>query len=278
MSYRSLVVIAALLVPFVSADPSLAQTKDQASGLARFTGTWKEDVSKRKIGSIQSLVFRLNAKGGLEELRGSELRPLVQPVNFTGKPYSYDASSKNTIAWKQIDSNNFERAIYNAGRLLYTRRIRLSADGRTLTEATEIVTPSGKGTDTIVYRRISGDQGLVGKWQGESFKTDLPPQMVIEATGTNGLKIATTVIESTVTLVLDNKPVPVVGLSVIPNSMVAARQTNPSTLEFTNSREGIETGKTIRTLSADGKTMTVTTTDLSPTASKEPFVSVYVKQ
>lgn len=277
MFYRALVV-AALLFPFATASPSLAQTKDQASGVARFRGTWKEDVSKRKIGSIQTLVFRRNGNGGIEELRGSELKPLVQPVNFTGKPYSYEPTSKNTIAWRQIDSNNFERDLFNAGKLLYTRRLRLSADGQTLTEATELMTAAGKGTNTVVYRRTAGDQGLVGRWNPQSFKTDLPPQMIIEAASANGLKITSTNIDSTITVAMDNKPVPVVGLAIIPNSMVAARQTDPSTLEFTNSREGVETGKTVRTLSADGKTMTVTSTELGSAAGKEPFVQVYVKQ
>lgn len=278
MSYRALGVIAALLLPLVTAGPSRAQTKDQAPGLSRFTGTWKEDVSKRKAGSIQNLVFRRNANGGLEELRGSELKPMVQPVNFTGKPYTYDGTSKNTIAWRQIDSNNFERDIFNAGKLLYTRRLRLSTDGQTLTEATELVTAAGKGTNTVVYRRTAGDQGLAGRWIAESFKTDLPPQMVIEAAGANGLKITSTNIDSTITFALDGKPVPVVGLAVIPGSMVAAKQTNSSTIEFSNSREGTETGKTLRTISADGKTMTVTSTELGANSGKEPFVQVYVKQ
>jgi hypothetical protein len=278
MSCRALGVVATLLFSLVTAGTSVAQTKDQASGVARFTGTWKEDVSKRKIGSFQNLVFRRKAKGELEELRGSELRPMVQTVNFTGKPYSIDAASKNTIAWKQIDSNSFERAIYNNGRLLNTRRIRLSADGKTLTEATELVTVTGKGTNTIIYRRVAGDRGLIGRWQAESFKIELAPQLVIEMTGANALKITSTNLDSTVALALDNKPVPVVGATVIPGSMVAARQTNASTIEFTNSRDGIETGKTVREISADGKTMTVTSTELGPNAGKEPFVQVYVKQ
>ncbi len=278
MSFRALGVIAALLFPLVAAGSSSAQTKEQASGVARFTGTWKEDVSKRQAGSIQNLVFRRNANGGLEELRGSELKPMVQPVNFTGKPYTYDGTSKNTIAWRQIDSNSFERDIFNAGKLLYTRRLRLSADGQTLTEATDLAMASGKGTNTVVYRRTAGDQSLVGRWIAESFKTDLPPQMVIEAAGANGLKITSTNIDSTITIALDGKPVPVVGLAVIPGSMVAARQTSPSTIEFSNSREGIETGKTVRTISADGKTMTVTSTELGANTGKDPFVQVFVKQ
>ncbi len=106
----------------------------------------------------------------------------------------------------------------------------------------------------------------------------MPQQTIIEAVGANGLKITLTALQSTVTLMLDGKPAAVVGRSVIPGTMTAARQVDGSTIEFTNSREGVETGKTIRAISADGKTMTVTSTELGAITSKEPFVQVFVKQ
>ena len=57
-------------------------------------------------------------------------------VRYDGEPYSVD-SSKNTIVWKQIDKNHFERTIFEDGKLLTTRRIQISDDGKTLTEDTE---------------------------------------------------------------------------------------------------------------------------------------------
>src|SRR2546421_10621952 len=123
--------------------PTVGYTQSSGSVIPRLSGTWKEDVSKRQIGSERHLVFRRSAGGTLEELRGADLRPLVQPVNFTGKPYTFDPASKNTIAWTQRDASTFERAIYNEGRLLNTRRIHLSSDNKTLTEDTEFVRPSG---------------------------------------------------------------------------------------------------------------------------------------
>jgi hypothetical protein len=259
--------------------PAVAYAQSSGSIIPKLSGTWKEDVSKRQIGSLRQLVFRRGASGTLEELRGAELRPMVQPVNFTGKPYAYEAGSKNTIAWTQRDPGAFERAIYNEGRLLNTRRIHLSADGKTLSEETEIVRPSGgKILSTIIYRRVSGDQGLVGRWKPESSKTDTPPQVKYEAVGANGLKVSTAEDTTTFTVMLDSKPAPLVGPAVIPGTMVAAKQVNPSTVQITNSREGIETGKSTRTLSSDGKTLTVTDIAFGPTASKERSVSVYIKQ
>ncbi len=253
-------------------------TPASASAVSKFVGTWQEDESKRK-GVTATLTFRTNASGGLEEVRGSELRPLVQPVNFTGQPYAID-DSKNTIAWKKIDSNRFERAIYREGRLLNTRRLELSADGKTLTEVTE-ASQSGEGKTlvTAVFRRESGDQGLAGRWKAESFKSSAPLRMTYEAAGSNGIKLTVRGGNpTTTTAMLDNKPVPVVGEAVISGTMTAVRQVDESTLEFTASRQGTTTGKSVRVVSADGKTMTVTSTDLGPNASKEPSVTVFVKQ
>jgi hypothetical protein len=276
---------AALLLPLfvlTSGHITLAQTNAQTSSsasIAKFLGTWKEDLSKRK-GVIQNtLTFRQNAKGGLEELRGSELRPLVQPVNFTGKPYAID-ESQNTIAWKQIDPNKFERGIYSNGRLLNTRRIQLSADGKTLTQETEAAGTSGaKAVDTVVYRRETGDKGLVGRWRGESSKTTRAPEVTVEAVGSNGVKVTTRGgTPTTFTAMLDNKPVALAGDAIIPGTMTAMKQVDASTLEFTQSREGTVIGKSVRVVSPDGKVMTVTTTQFGPNASKEPVVGVFVKQ
>ncbi len=278
-------VAASVLVPILvvlCGTPALAQSKPEpaspSTALAKFAGTWKEDLSKRK-GELLTLTFRRGASVALEELRGSELRPLVQPVNFTGKPYAIDGS-QNTIAWKQIDANRFERELYSAGRLLNTRRIQLSADGTTLTQETESIGPAGQKTvETTVFRRASGDKGLVGLWRPVSSKSSTPPEIIYELVASNGLKLTTRgIAPSTVTAMLDNKPVAIVGDSVISGTMSAVRQVDGSTLEFTTSREGTVTGRSHRVVSPDGKTMTVTTTQLGPNASKEPQVSVFVKQ
>jgi hypothetical protein len=51
-----------------------------------FVGNWKEDVSKRdKAGP--DLRFQQSANGGLEEARGPEKNPILQPVIFDSKPH-----------------------------------------------------------------------------------------------------------------------------------------------------------------------------------------------
>jgi hypothetical protein len=214
----------------------------------------------------------------LEELRGPEARPLVQPVNFDGKPYQVD-NSKNSLTWKQQDASHFERTISGNGKLIATRRIQISTDGKTLTEVTERKIPDGKDlVATVVFKRSSGDpQGLVGIWKPESVHTSEPGEVKYEAIGTNGLR-ATGRGGFTQIMTLDGKPTPVTGPAVISGTMIAAKIVNDRTIETTGSREGVVTGKGTLVISTDGKTMTSTFTSLGPNAGSAPGVVVYEKQ
>jgi hypothetical protein len=236
---------------------------------AKFSGTWQENQSKRKIGSGAPLRFRQGANGQLEELRGPVEKPLAQPVNFGAKPYAIDGS-QNTIEWKKIDANHFERKIYQGGKLLTTRRIEISADGKTMTEVTE---RSASDIETATLKRTSGGQGLVGTWEPVSLKASKSAEVTISQDA-SGIK---TVSDRGVTQTLnfDGKPVAVVGPAVISGTMLAAKVKDANTIEITQSRDGVATGTGSVALSSDGKTLTITT---KSNAAKEPSVVVYEKR
>jgi hypothetical protein len=256
---------------------SLAQSTPPVVG--KLVGVWIENEAKLKIGgSFASLRFRQTSDAGMEELRGPELKPLVQPVKFGEKAYGIDGS-KNTIEWKQIDASHFERKIFNEGKLQNIRRIQISSDGKTLTQVTESTLPSGKKEFAkVIYQRTSGGpQGLVGVWKPQSVKTSPPAEMRFEAAGTSGLKVT---FETGVnyTFNLDNTPVVVNGTTVIAGTMIAVRSVDDHTLESTSTREGTVTGKTTLSISSDGKTLTTTSTAIGPDGNREPNVSVYEKK
>ena len=187
----------------------------QSQTPSRFAGTWVENESKRKIGTDGgNLRFRRTPAGGLEEMRGPEVRPLTQPVSFGTAPYAIDAG-KNTIAWKQNGATRFERQLFNSGQLINTRRIQIASDGKSLTEETEgTQTDRKKRTSTTVYRRTSGDgPGLAGVWHAESTHSDNPASLRYEVAG-NALKFSNPA-GVTYTLTLDGKPISVNGPAVI---------------------------------------------------------------
>jgi hypothetical protein len=250
-----------------------------------FTGTWKANEAKSKVGSNINfdLEFRRSAKGELQELRGPASRPVVQPVVFDGKPYKVDGG--NMIEWKQIDDHDFERKIFEArtspdkqGRLITTRNLQISPDEKTLTEKTERTLTDGKPSlTTITYTRSSGEpQGLVGAWKRSTLHSNRPPVLKLEPAG-NALKVSSDR-GLTYTLTLDGKDAPVVGADVVTKTTVAGKQVNNHTIEVAVSREGVLASKSTWELSPDGKTMTVTTASVGPDASREPSIDVYERQ
>ena len=264
-------VAAAILV---STSTPFAQADDAASVVQRFVGSWQEDPSQRKIGAMGPLRFQRDSNGALQEIRGSDARPSYQNVVFDGKQRAIGGT--NTIAWKQNSPKSFERVLTVDGAVFATRRIELSPDGKTLTENVERRSPDGQPVhDTAVYERTTGDaEGLVGRWKAKSFKSSRAGIARYEAHGTDGLKFFG-VAGATWTGALDGKPTPVVGATTLPGTMRAAKAIDAYTIEFTQSREGVVTGKTVSAVSRDGKTMTVTFTPEGPNASTEPSVDVF---
>jgi hypothetical protein len=266
-----------VLLALVSSIVCLAQSPP-ATVIGKFVGTWKDNESKRKIGSsAPGLRFRRASSGQLEELRGPDERPVVEAVNFDGKPYQVDTPSDTTIAWKQIDANHFERTNLQNGKSMIVRRIVISADGKTLTETLERKLADGRTRNTTtVYKRSAEDsRGLVGVWKPESIRMRPLRQMKIEALGTNGLK-TTDLRGVSSTLTFDGKANPVTGGFVISGIASSGRLASDNTIEVTDGREGVAFAKRTFTLSGGGKTLTITTT--AQNAAGDPSVDVYEKQ
>jgi hypothetical protein len=79
-------------------------------------------------------------------------------------------------------------------------------------------------------------------------------------------------------VLLDGKPAPQTGPTVLPGIMVAAKQVDDYTIEFTLTREGTVTSRAIRKVSPDGRTMTVTTTTFGPNSNPQPVTTTWIKK
>ena len=106
----------------------------------------------------------------------------------------------------------------------------------------------------------------------------MPSTMTYAAVDGSRLKVMDDSDDTTVTLAFDSKTVPVVGPTIIQGTMIAAKIVDDLRWSSRRAREGVQAAKSVRALSSDGKTMTVTTTVLGPNASGEPSVTIYVKQ
>ena len=257
--------------------------QDVSTVIGKFSGTWKENEAKSKFGSNDSLRFHRNAKGELEELRGPEARPVVQPVIFDGKTHSIDAGIM--IEWKQIDDHHFERKLYgrkssaNQERVLRTRKLQISPDWKTLKEETEQMRPDGKMLlITSTYTRTSSEaEGLAGTWKLTTFHSDPPTVLKLEPAGNDALKVSDDR-SLTYTLTFGGKDAPLIGPAALSKITLAGKQVDNHTIEVRESREGVPFGKSTWDLSPDGKTMTVTETMVGPNSSPEPTIEVYERE
>lgn len=186
----STVHVAALAFGLLAPLFAFGQAPQPAQVASRFAGNWVEDQSQRKTGAERSLTFR-NGANGLEEVRGSYTRPLVESVRFGAGPYAFGEPNA-TMEWKQQGDGRFERTMMGNGKTMETREITVSPDGKTLTDISERDLPDGKkSTTTIVYARTSGSgQNLEGVWKPQTVRSDTPDKMSIEAVG-SALKVST---------------------------------------------------------------------------------------
>ncbi|HTZ60075.1 MAG TPA: hypothetical protein VMB49_18325 [Acidobacteriaceae bacterium] len=273
---RFAVPLVAVAFSLLASVPALGQTPQAAQVLNRFAGNWIEDQSQRKTDAERNLTFRKGANG-LEEVRGSYSRPLVESVRFGSGPYDFGEPNV-TMEWKQQGDGHFERTMVENGKTLETREISISPDGKTLTEITQRSRPDGKkSTETIVYVRSSGSgQNLEGVWKPQTVHSDTPNQMSIEAVG-GTLKVET---GSGIKydLRFDGKAAPLTGPNLISGTTLTGRILSNDEIQTSSARLGTPTGKSTWKLSNEGKTLTQTMLPLGPNESKKPSVYVYMKQ
>ena len=261
-----------LFVPLLA----FGQAPQPAQVASRFAGNWVEDQSQRKTGAERSLTFR-NGANGLEEVRGSYTRPLVESVRFGAGPYAF-GDPNATMEWKQQGDGRFERTMMGNGKTMETREITVSPDGKTLTEISERDLPDGKrSTTTIVYARTSGSgQKLEGAWKPQTVRSDTPDKMSIQAVG-SALKVSTETGMKYV-LTFDGKAAAITGPILISGTTITGKIISDGVIKTATARLGTPTGSGTWTLSADGKTLTRSVMTLGPDASKKPSVTVFMKQ
>jgi len=261
-----------LLAPLAA----FGQASPPAQLAGHFAGNWVEDQSQRKTGAERSLTFRSGPKG-LEELRGSYSRPLVESVRFGVAPYAFGEPNA-AMEWKQLGDGRFERTMTENGKTVETRQITVSPDGKSLTEIEKRNLADGKkSTTTTVYARASGSgQNLEGVWKPQTLHSDTPLKMSIQAVGST-LKVSTGS-GLTFALTFDGQPDAVTGPGLITGTTSTGKIVSDSVIEIANARLGTPTGTATWTLSANGKTLTSSYMALGPDATKEPSVSVYLKQ
>jgi hypothetical protein len=234
-----------------------------------FIGEWKLDPSKTrmpdemKVESKGGNTYAFDFGGGAETIvvDGSD-----QPGGYGGTVLSVKPEAPDT--WIVQRKTN--------GRLLLTATWKLSADGGTLTD---YFREFGSDGSTIsmdyVYQRVGGGAGFTADWRSIKETMNSPFPLQVKAFAGDGLSFITPVEKRTQDVKFDGKDYPNEGLAGTLGATSSARLVDARTLVITDKTKGTVTDTKEILLSADLKTLTITT---HVPGSDRPSVTVYGRQ
>jgi hypothetical protein len=169
----------------------------------------------------------------------------------SGHPY-YD-----TVAVHILDASSIEIIEKKDGKVMYTDKESVSADGKTLddkfTDATGTQPVTGEATSTRVSAGPKGSHAISGSWRTEKFNTMSSNGLTVKYQGTaDGLQMSD-LNGNSYDAKFDGKDYPINGDPG--HTMVSLKRIGKDTIEETDKRDGKVVGVYRMTVSADGKTI-----------------------
>ena len=213
-----------------------------------YAGKWKVNLAKSDFGQTTVTI---------ESLPGGQWQSTAFGITYKFKMdgNDYPDNMGGTAAWKAVDRNTWELVAKANGKVTETDTFKLSADGKTLTDAVRQMKADGGSIDsTTVYQRVSGGPSLAGKWRtqkvsGASGVIELTPS------GTDGLAFKDPDMGMSCDAKLDGKDYPCTGPMLAPGFTVAMANKARS-LDLTVKKDGKPFFTATYTVTADGKSMT----------------------
>jgi hypothetical protein len=258
--------------------PLACSARAAQTDLQSFVGTWRENQAKSRavIPSALTYTFSAEPDGFISIVRGGV--PLRDLVRIDGKEYTTPGVEGRTVSWTKLSDTLYESTIKRNGGLVATTRWALSDSGSRLRQDTTPVRANGDNDRNIIeYVRTAGEgNALLGVWKPVSTRSAVPDLFVVtlmdDELSVFYPKYGTIVY----TMRLDGKRRAVTSANALPGTTTAAEPLSLRTLRRTTFQDGKATLETVMSVSADGKTLTVTTH--TPGRSDEPSLFVYEKQ
>jgi len=234
-----------------------------------FIGRWKLNPSMSQM-TGRTVTY--------EQMPLGHIRYLGEGMSYTFKTdgHEYEAPLGRKVVWKQIDERNWTATTTQGGQLLVTADTSLSPDGKTMTVVYKGTKPNGEAfQDTVVYERISGASGLIGKWRSKDVKIGSPSTFAFEPNGEDGMTLRIIDLNAACAAKFDGKDYPATGPTVPPNFTLAIERKGQRSFAMTQKQNGKPIYRSAFTVSADGRTMT---SEGAPVGVNEVTRAVYDKQ
>jgi hypothetical protein len=216
-----------------------------------FTGTWKLNQEK-SIMAGDRLTFR-PAQGQAIEVSGGGIT-----YSFRTDGNNYAMPSGDIAIWRETTPASWTTEYRKSdGKLLSSDSWKLSPDGKTLSLTTSGVKPDGDlYTDSAVYERTAGTDGLLGTWKSTQVKLSSPDPFTIETLGVDGLVLKVPALKASCEARFDGKDVAVEGPDLPSGLRVSFERTGPYSFRLIHKLNGSTTASSVFTVSEDRQTMT----------------------
>jgi len=229
-----------------------------ASAQSPLDGTWRVMLNQAKL-SPKPWVFYLS-QGWYHCVSCS---PAID-VQADGQDHAVTGQPFDTMSVREVDATTIAVAYKKGGAAVYEETDTVSKDGKTLTNKGVFHPANGgapvtsSGTSTRVGIAPSAVQATSGSWRAD--KVQASDNGLLFTYKTNGDEITMTdPTGDSYTAKFDGKDYPVKG--AFGWDAVSLKRTNKNTFEETDKRDGKVTNVETITISADGKKMTVVSTD-----------------
>jgi len=217
-----------------------------------FAGTWKLNPAKSEFTGT-TIAFAQAAGGGMTMTADG------QSYTFKVDGKSYRAFMGNVVTWMQVDPATWQ-ADYRkpeTGVSLFTQRLALSPDGKTLTATYKGSKPSGEAfEDSTVFQRVAGTAGLAGTWKSAKVQISSPDILQITAGKDDGFVFAVPAYKMTAEVKFDGKDYPASGPTLPAGFTMGLRRIDARSFEMVQKVGGKVVYRDTITVSADGKTLT----------------------
>jgi hypothetical protein len=217
-----------------------------------FVGEWKVDPSKTKL-TDQMKVESVAGNRYTFEFGGGSPETIM--ADGTDQP----GFAGTTLAVTMEGPDSWKVVRKQEGRILLTAYWKLSKDGKTLTDDFTQFGPNGSSTNVkLLFSRTAGTSGFTGTWEGTSETLNSVYVIKVQPYEGNGLSFINSSQGVTRNVTFDGTGHPMAGPNAPTGAMSTARRVNERTVEITTRIDGKVASTQEDTLSADGKTLTMT--------------------
>jgi hypothetical protein len=236
-----------------------------------WSGTWKLNVVKSQF-TGDTFTYSKAANGMMHYSDGS-----VVSYDFGIDGKEYKTVYGRTTMWTAAGNNAWDSVYKGNGTILSKTHRELSADGKTLTITSTGTKPDGsKFNDVVVYSRVTGTNGLAGKWRSTKVDVSAPDMWIISSPSPDVLHWDIPGYKETVEGKLDGTDLPVSGPTVPAGLTFGIKKVAPRKLSYVVKVSGKVDTYGVQTLAADGKSFT--DVSWSPGKQTEKSTAVFEKQ